>query len=111
MGLSTIEREKLTMEIEKEKLAMEIDNRLMNCLSIDKTAASLATNDLMANFKIEPLTDIEAKNTLKKVRHLMDCQRDCIESGNILTPSEQEAAIRAIEQLWERISGHFGLIK
>ena len=48
MGLSTVK------EQETEKLAESLDRRINEVISIDKTAISLLTNHLMANFNIEP---------------------------------------------------------
>lgn len=49
------------------------------------------------------------KSQLYQVRQLLDYQRDNIEGNNALSQIEQEAATRAMEQLWEAIYKHFDL--
>ena len=44
---------------------------------------------------------------MKKILHLIDCEIDCIESGNALTPSQQDIAIKTCENIKQRIRGEF----
>jgi len=41
---------------------------------------------------------------IQKITDLIDCEIDCIKSGNILTPSEQDIAIKVCENIKERFS-------
>ncbi len=44
----------------------------------------------------------------KDINHLIDCEIDCIKSGNTLTPFEQAIAIETAENIKTRIQGFLG---
>jgi len=43
---------------------------------------------------------------LRKIQHLLDCEVDCIKSGNSLSPKEQKVALDVIANIQQRIYGH-----
>ena len=40
------------------------------------------------------------------IQHLLDCEADCIKSGNSLSPKEQKVALDVIANLQQRMYGH-----
>ena len=40
-----------------------------------------------------------------EIQHLLDCEADCIKSGNSLSPKEQKVALDVIANIQQRIYG------
>jgi len=55
------------------------------------------------DYRTSPVSGIKVHND---IQFLLDCEADCIKSGNSLSPKEQKVALDVIANIQQRMYGH-----